>query len=1477
MRRTSRARRAFHTVLAATMVASTLAIAADNADAATFADAGFFEQTFASGLSGPIGMAFMPDGRLLVAEQSGIVKLVQANGTVGSTPFVDLSNDVNGVRDRGLLGIEIHPDFPASPYVYLLYTYDPPETSAFTGNAGPDGKGARASRLVRVTADAATNYATSDGSPPVVLMGSNSTAANIGDLNAGMNDFSQTVCEDDVTGDPIQDCLPADGESHTIGSVRFGTDGMLYVGNGDASSYTQVDARALRSLDLDSMAGKIFRIDPITGQGMSSNPFWDGDPDSNRSKVHSFGLRNPFRFTVDPNSGNLFIGDVGWGAWEEINTGSGADFGWPCYEGGSGSLVQQSGYAGLTGCADYYPTASATPAVYAWDRTGQGGAALAGVVYTGTGVYPPEFTDGLFIADYADGWIKYLPTDGAGNILTDPSGDAIVEPVADAAFAPVDFAQGPDGHVYYVNIVTNSIVRLSYDDSVPPPAVRYEYYEGSFSVLPDFDTLSPISTGFISEFSLSPARQLNDYAFRYRSCLDVPAAGSYTFYTTSDDGSKLFIDGVEVVDNDGLHGAVEQSGTASLSQGSVPIEVQFFELSGADTLTVSWESAAISKQTIPSDALIPCDAPVTATPTSVDFGTVSSPTTQTVRVSHGGASTEPAVELTTIGFSGPNAADYGSTQLLPATIQPGAFIDVPVTFDPQSVGSSSGTMTISHTGTTPDVVVALSGSAQNNPPTIQILEPADGQVAEVGSVVTLSATADDAEDGPGGVTVEWEGILHHGEHTHPNEFTASGTSGSFTFNDHDDNTYIEVCATATDTLGSTTTQCVDVVPLTVDYTFDSVPSGLDLSYNGVTYTTPFTIETVVGADRSINAPLTQSGYSFDSWSIGGTASQTITIAATPQTITANYACGALAQEAEDAALNGLFTVGSSATASGGEFISVPEGTGSIGAIDGVNFAEFCFTVADAGDYTIEGIVDGLDGGSDSFFVTVDDTPAAGYLWDVPPGWISDPVSDRNGQNPVIVNLTPGDHTVQVHLRDDGTRLDTLELVPVSTPPGPSCTTGIQEAENAALFGSFTTGSNVLASGGAYAEAPQGSGSSNSAPDGLNYAEFCFTVADAGDYTIEGVVNGPNGGSNSFFVTVDDTPVGGYIWDVASDWVVDPVSDRNGQNPVIVNLTPGDHTVQVHLREDGTQLDTLELVPVSTPPGPSCTTGIQEAENAALFGSFTTGSNVLASGGAYAEAPQGSGSSNSAPDGLNYAEFCFTVADAGDYTIEGVVNGPNGGSNSFFVTVDDTPVGGYIWDVASDWVVDPVSDRNGQNPVIVNLTPGDHTVQVHLREDGTQLDTLELVPVSTPPGPSCTTGIQEAENAALFGSFTTGNDAGASGGAYAHTPQGSGSAGAIDNLNYVEFCFTVAEAGNYTLDATVDGPDGGSDSFFVTVNDLPTGGYLWDTTAGWIADQVSDRNGQNPVIVNLTPGDHTVQVHLREDGARIDTLELVAAP
>jgi hypothetical protein len=133
--------------------------------------------------------------------------------------------------------------------------------------------------------------------------------------------------------------------------------------------------------------------------------------------------------------------------------------------------------------------------------------------------------------------------------------------------------------------------------------VEYKYYEGTWSALPNFDALTAVKSGNVANFDMSVRNRVDNYGFKYSGFVNVPTDGTYTFYTSSDDGSKLYIGTTEVVSNDGLHALQERSGTIGLRAGKHAISVTFFEATGGEGLTVSYSGPGISKQAIPGTVL----------------------------------------------------------------------------------------------------------------------------------------------------------------------------------------------------------------------------------------------------------------------------------------------------------------------------------------------------------------------------------------------------------------------------------------------------------------------------------------------------------------------------------------------------------------------------------------------------------------------------------------------------------------------------------------------------------------------------------------------------------------------------------------------------------------------------------------------------------------------------------------------------------
>jgi hypothetical protein len=135
------------------------------------------------------------------------------------------------------------------------------------------------------------------------------------------------------------------------------------------------------------------------------------------------------------------------------------------------------------------------------------------------------------------------------------------------------------------------------------PGLVVELFEGEWDKLPDFAALKPASRGTAARFELGPYAGRERYALRLSGRITVPRTGLYTFLTISDDGSRLYVGDQLVVDNDGLHGAAEQSGHVALSAGAHPITVTYFERTGDERLEVHWAGPDLPRQPVPAEVL----------------------------------------------------------------------------------------------------------------------------------------------------------------------------------------------------------------------------------------------------------------------------------------------------------------------------------------------------------------------------------------------------------------------------------------------------------------------------------------------------------------------------------------------------------------------------------------------------------------------------------------------------------------------------------------------------------------------------------------------------------------------------------------------------------------------------------------------------------------------------------------------------------
>ncbi|SFN63631.1 PQQ-dependent sugar dehydrogenase [Dokdonella immobilis] len=474
-----------------------------------------FRHTVAiAGRNQPTQLRFAHDGRVFVAEKSGALWMYRNLLDTAPEQIANLAEIVHQYQDRGLLGLALDPRFPERPYLYVLYSFNgglfadsPPRWPATScPNPTADFAGCVISgRLSRLTL--AGNLAT--------------------DEHVLIEDWYQQY------------------PSHSVGTVRFGADGFLYVGGGDGASYLGGDwgqrgnpdwpdqrspvdqGGALRAQGLEVeklytdqvwLNGTIARVDPASGDGAPGNPLANvPGATPNARRILAYGLRNPFRFTMRPGTSEVWIGDVGWRTWEEINVipdpadGSALrNFGWPCFE-NHGHVSEYtlrplclSLYAG----GDSGGRTPASPPFYAYQHTS--GNAISGIAFYPGGTYPAEYRNALFFADYTFNRI-WVIRDTNGDGRPDPVPDSGAEVFGQSSLPVVDLTTGPGGDLFYVDIDNGRIVRISWDADT---ANRNLAPSAAIALDDDSDSEGPPRTiEFTAANSIDPESQALTYAW----------------------------------------------------------------------------------------------------------------------------------------------------------------------------------------------------------------------------------------------------------------------------------------------------------------------------------------------------------------------------------------------------------------------------------------------------------------------------------------------------------------------------------------------------------------------------------------------------------------------------------------------------------------------------------------------------------------------------------------------------------------------------------------------------------------------------------------------------------------------------------------------------------------------------------------------------------------------------------------------------
>ncbi len=347
----------------------------------------------ATGLDHPVGITNAGDGtgRLFVDEQAGTVRIVGTDGSVRPDPFLDLRDRIVSGGERGLLGLAFHPGFPSDPRVYVDYTRRP------------------------------------DGATVV-------------------SELTATADRADPASERVLLVIPQPFANHNGGQLAFGPGGDLYIGTGDGGSGGDPLGNGQ---NLAVLLGKILRIDVdaphAAGKAYAipaTNPFAAGgsDPGGGVPEIWAYGLRNPWRFSFDPANGDLYIGDVGQGSWEEVDrqpgdSTGGENYGWNVME----------GRHCYTGSCDQRPYVMPI-AEYGHDA---GCGIIGGSVYRGAA---QPTLDGVYVfGDYCSGTVFTLQVD---------EGTITPKPVLASGLQISAFGVDGNGEIYIADVKGGGIYRV---------------------------------------------------------------------------------------------------------------------------------------------------------------------------------------------------------------------------------------------------------------------------------------------------------------------------------------------------------------------------------------------------------------------------------------------------------------------------------------------------------------------------------------------------------------------------------------------------------------------------------------------------------------------------------------------------------------------------------------------------------------------------------------------------------------------------------------------------------------------------------------------------------------------------------------------------------------------------------------------------------------------------------------------------------
>jgi glucose/arabinose dehydrogenase len=403
-RRRSRAASFAPAAVVATALGLFLGIAP--AEATLTLPANFSDQLVTNGVPQPTALAWTPDGRMLITDRSGKIR-VYKNGALLATPALDISANVCSNGERGMLGVAVDPAFTlnSNNYVYVYYTLKKEPTCKTTDGSAPVPSDIPVNRVSRFT------------------LGSD-------DL---INPASELV---------LVDQIPNAASNHNAGDVQFGSDGYLYISVGDGGcDYAGGGCAGTNDAARDQfiLLGKILRItktggippsNPFQGAGTARCNVTGSTASTNKcQETYAWGLRNPFRFAFDSNFPTRFyINDVGQATWEEVDLGqSGVDYGWNVREGPcpTGTFMP---------CAP--PPVGMTDPIY-WYQHSPSLTAITGGAFVPFNIWPEQYDDAYLYQDLGAGKVFMLtPNPGSGFTASDFGTGAPANTLVGMTFGP---------------------------------------------------------------------------------------------------------------------------------------------------------------------------------------------------------------------------------------------------------------------------------------------------------------------------------------------------------------------------------------------------------------------------------------------------------------------------------------------------------------------------------------------------------------------------------------------------------------------------------------------------------------------------------------------------------------------------------------------------------------------------------------------------------------------------------------------------------------------------------------------------------------------------------------------------------------------------------------------------------------------------------------------------------------------------------